>query len=123
MSSSVPQISIVDDEPSVGRAIQSLLRSLGYAANSFASAEEFLKSSVRRNTTCLILDLHMPGMSGLQLQARLAAEGDCVPIIFVSGAADEGIKKRALQAGAHGFLSKPVDYNALLGLLHKHCPC
>jgi FixJ family two-component response regulator len=94
-----------------------LLKSLGYAAAYFASAEEYLASPLRRDTTCLILDVHMPGTSGLQLQARLVAEADRTPIIFVSGAADEGTKKSVLQAGARGFLSKPLDQATLMRLL------
>jgi FixJ family two-component response regulator len=110
-------ISIVDDEPAVGRGLESLLRSFGYTAACFASAEDYLASPLRRDTACLILDVHMPGMSGIELQARLRAEGDRTPIIFVSGASDERTKKDALGAGARGFLSKPIDQGPLMRLL------
>jgi FixJ family two-component response regulator len=94
-----------------------LLKSLGCAAAYFASAEDYLKSPLRCDTTFLILDVHMPGMSGLMLQAQMVAEGDDTPIIFISGVADEETKKRALEAGARGFLSKPVDQVSLMRLL------
>jgi FixJ family two-component response regulator len=112
-----PLISVVDDEPAVGRGIQSLLKSLNYAAACFTSAEEYLTSPLRRDTACLILDVNMPGMSGVQLQARLLAEGDRTPIIFITAVADEMVRKRALETGARGFLSKPIDPGSLIGLV------
>jgi FixJ family two-component response regulator len=110
-------ISIVDDDRTFGQAIQTLLKSLGYAAACFTSAAEYLRSPIRSDTVCLILDVHMPEMSGLELQARLLTEGDRKAIIFISGEADDRTKERALQGGARGFLSKPVDHGALVRLL------
>ena len=104
--------------PEPGRWSQECaVSTLGYAAACFASAEEYLASSVRPDTACLILDVHMPGMSGVQLQARLLAEGDRTPIIFISAAADERIKKGVLEAGARGFVSKPIEEGFLVRLL------
>jgi FixJ family two-component response regulator len=115
--SATPLISIVDDDHAVAEALRGLLRSHGYAAACFASAEAYLMSPLRRDTACLILDVHMPGMSGLQLQERLRIEGDRTPVIFISGAADEQTRKGALEAGARGFLSKPINQAVLTRLL------
>jgi len=85
------------------------VRSLGLATRTFASAEAFLQSSVVAETRCLILDVHMPGMSGLELQDHLSRLGSEIPIIFITAYPDEAIKARALRAGAICFLHKPID--------------
>jgi FixJ family two-component response regulator len=104
-----PLISIVDDDDLVRFAVDSLVRSLGLAAHTFASAESFLQSSFVAETRCLILDVQMPGMSGLELQDHLAHLGSEIPIIFITAYPDETVKARALNAGAICFLHKPFE--------------
>lgn len=109
------RVSIVDDDESVREAIKSLLRSVGLRADVFASAEEFLKSDALKDTACLILDVRMPDMSGLELQARLAAAHYKIPLIFITAhASDREARARALQAGAIDFLYKPFKEEVLL---------
>jgi FixJ family two-component response regulator len=115
----VPVISIVDDDASVREATKGLVRSLGYAAATFASAEEFLSSDRLLDTSCLITDVQMPGVSGIELQSRLAAEGRRMPVIFVTAYPEERIRARALEAGALGFLSKPFRDECLIDCLEK----
>jgi len=107
-------ISIVDDDESNREAVSTLLKSAGFTVEAFASAEDFLNSTHRHHTGCLILDLRMPGMNGLELQQRLAAARSRIPIIFVTADADEAARARALQAGAIDFLPKPFREEALL---------
>jgi FixJ family two-component response regulator len=105
---------IVDDDESVRSAIHGLLKSVGLKTRSFASAEEFLRSGQQSETACLISDIHMPGMSGLELQARLA-EVDCrIPTIFITAYADTRTRMQAMRAGAVEFLGKPFDDEVLL---------
>lgn len=111
-------ISIVDDDPSVREAIESLMRSVGLNAHVFASAEEFLHSNHIEGTSCLILDIRLPGMSGLELQRRLAAGGYRIPIIFISARRDDQIRAQALSAGAVDFLCKPCREQALVTAVH-----
>jgi FixJ family two-component response regulator len=110
-------ISIVDDDESVREATNALVRSLGYAAATFASAEEFLGSGRVHATSCLIADVQMPGLSGIDLQHQLLAQGVQVPIIFVTAFPDERIRRRALDAGAVDFLSKPWSDEQLVSCL------
>jgi FixJ family two-component response regulator len=110
----VPLVSIVDDDISVRRSTKRLLRSAGFRAEAFASADEFLTSGRTEETACLILDLRMPGMNGLQLQRRLAEGSIAVPIIFQSAHSSASDEREALQAGAVQFLQKPVDTEVLL---------
>jgi FixJ family two-component response regulator len=107
-------ISIVDDDPAVRDALCRLMDSAGLAAAAFASAEDFLASPSRDETTCLILDVRMPGMDGLELQRRLIASNWKVPIVFISAQAEAGVRERALQAGAVEFFDKPFNSVALL---------
>jgi FixJ family two-component response regulator len=109
-----PTISIVDDDPAVRDALWRLMDSAGLAATAFSSAEEFLASPSRDETTCLILDVRMPGMNGLELQRHLVASNWKVPIIFISALAEAGTRERALQAGAVEFFEKPFNSAALL---------
>jgi FixJ family two-component response regulator len=104
-----PLISIVDDDDTVRAATESLVRSLGFEARTFASAESFLQSSALSKTRCLILDVQMPNMSGIELQDRLSQLGFEIPIIFMTAYPDEAVRQRALQAGAVGVLLKPFD--------------
>ena len=105
----IPLISIVDDDEKVCGAIESLVRSLGFAARTFSSAESFLHSSSVPETQCLILDVQMPDMSGVELQDHLSSLGFDIPIIFMTGYPDEAVRARALDAGAVGFLHKPFE--------------
>ena len=111
-------VSIVDDDASVRRSTRRLLRSSGFRAEAFASAEEFLESKSAAKTACLILDLRMPGMTGLELQRRLNQNGNPVPIIFLSAHASEEDERSALSAGAVQFLRKPISKEALLSAIH-----
>jgi FixJ family two-component response regulator len=113
------RISIVDDDASVREAIRGLLRSAGFDAEVFASAEEFLTSGRLKGTTCLVLDIRMPGMSGIELQERLIASGHVVPIIFITAHADEDERMRALDRGAIDCLQKPFSDDALLEAITK----
>ncbi len=107
-------VAIVDDDDSVRSAVKGLLKSAELPAQSFASAEEFLKSGQHRQAACLITDIRMPGMSGLELQAKLIAERCRIPIIFITAHGDEKMRLQALRAGAVEFLAKPFDEDALL---------
>jgi len=107
-------VSVVDDDDLTRSSTQRLLRSAGLQVGAFASGEEFLKSGVMKKTACLVLDLRMPGMNGLQLQQRLADDANPVPIIFVSAHSSLEEERQAMQAGALQFLQKPVSKDALL---------
>jgi FixJ family two-component response regulator len=102
-------ISIVDDDDLIRAAVENLVRSLGFSARAFASAESFLQSSLVTETRCLILDVQMPKMSGVELQEHLSHLGFKIPIIFITAYPDETVKARALNAGAVCFLHKPLD--------------
>jgi FixJ family two-component response regulator len=109
-----PLVSIVDDDFSVGRSMQRLLRSFGFRAAAFTSAEDFLQSGRAGETDCLLLDVRMPGMDGLELQRRLGETNRQIPIIFLSARASEEEQRRALRAGAADFLRKPASRETLL---------
>ena len=114
-----PRISIVDDDPSVRRALGRLCKSVGYAVASFSSAEAFLKAPSAHETECLILDVHLPGQSGLQLQCDLQAADIHFPIIFVTAFDDDQTRTQALAAGAVEFLPKPLDNERLLDVIQR----
>jgi FixJ family two-component response regulator len=116
-NSSIAKISIVDDDESVREAISSLLKSVGYRTELFASAEEFLRSAHHQETQCLILDIRMPGMSGLELQRHLVAAGSSIPIIFITGHGDEEAQADAVCERAVAFLGKPFSEDALLSAI------
>jgi FixJ family two-component response regulator len=107
-------IAVVDDEELVRTALQRLLRTSGYAVAAFPSAEEFLSSGQAREVRCVIADIRMPGISGLDLQSRLNDEGYAIPIIFITAHGDEKMRIRAMRAGAAAFLAKPFDRAVLL---------
>jgi FixJ family two-component response regulator len=117
--SKAPVISIVDDDQSVRESVASLVRSLGHTTATFSSAEEYLDSAHFRDSSCLITDLRMPGMSGADLQARLVAQDCTIPIIVMSASGDEGVRKRILNAGACGFLRKPIQDQHLIDCLNE----
>jgi FixJ family two-component response regulator len=107
-------ISIIDDNDSVRESLQRLMRSVGFAVNVFASAEEFLNSDRLRNTNCLILDVRLPGMNGLELQRHLTTTHSEIPIIFITSHEDDEVRARALNAGAVDYLLKPFNDEDLL---------
>jgi FixJ family two-component response regulator len=107
-------VCIVDDDELMRDALQGLLREAGFRAQAFASAQEFLDSGQPQRCRCLIADIRMPGMSGLDLQARLNAERIRIPIIFVTAHGDERMRMQALRSGAVEFLAKPFDDGVLL---------
>jgi FixJ family two-component response regulator len=108
-------IAIVDDDDLMRGSLQGLLKAVGLPARTFVSAEEFLQSGQQNETACLIADIRMPGMSGLELQARLNAEHCKIPIIFITAHGDAKMRLQALRAGAVEFLAKPFDDEVLLG--------
>ena len=114
---SLPLISIVDDDASVRKSLCGLVRSVGFAAEAFASAEELLASGNVRDTHCLILDVRMPGMGGLELQRRLAAGGCAVRAVFITAHGDVASRAQALEAGAVEYLLKPFSEEALLNAI------
>jgi FixJ family two-component response regulator len=107
-------VMIVDDDDSMRRAARRLVRSFGLGVDTFASAEDFLASGRLGETACLVLDVHMPGLSGIELQSKLIAEGHHIPVIFITAFADEKTQARALEAGAYAYLIKPFDEDDLL---------
>jgi FixJ family two-component response regulator len=107
-------VAIVDDDDLMRTALQGLLKAVGCPAQAFASAEEFLQSGQQHRTACLIADIRMPGMSGLELQSRLNAEHCRIPTIFITAHGDAKMRMQALRAGAVEFLAKPFDDEALL---------
>jgi FixJ family two-component response regulator len=115
--SEVPLISIVDDDALAREGIRQLIESLGYRAVTFSSAEHFLESTVIAETTCLITDVQMPGLNGLELQEALQSQGLQTPIILITAYTNEKHRSRALDAGALGFLSKPFNEESLIKCL------
>ncbi len=115
--SSPAVISIIDDDGSVRAATCNLVKSLGYTVHAFASAEEFLRSPHLNDTSCVIADVQMPKMSGIELQARLIAEGYRVPFIFITAFSVDSARVRALKSGAACFLAKPFAGEALIDCL------
>jgi FixJ family two-component response regulator len=110
-------ISIIDDDEEIREATKALLRSLGYRAATFASAEEFLQSDSLGNTACLIADVQMPGLSGVDLQHWLMTRGVKIPTIFITAFPEDKTRARAMKAGAVGFLCKPFSEDSLLKCL------
>jgi FixJ family two-component response regulator len=113
----LPLIAVVDDDDSVRESLRGLIRSVGLAVAVFASAEEFLSSDDLRNTDCLILDVRMPGMNGLDLQRQLGATDYQIPVVFVTAHGDEEARQRALNGGAVDYLLKPFSEEALLNAI------
>ena len=113
----VPLISIVDDDDSLRNSLDNLIRSVGFRAQGFPSAEAFLSSNQVDDTACLILDVRLPGMNGLELQRRIAGANWRIPIIFITSHADDDARARALEAGAVAFLYKPFREEELLNAI------
>jgi FixJ family two-component response regulator len=112
-------VAIVEDDESVREATRHLLQLLGYATAAFASAEDFLNSGRVRDMACLITDVRLPGISGLELQSRLLLDGHHIPIVFVSAFPDEAIRDRVLKNGAICYLSKPLQEQSLIACLDR----
>jgi FixJ family two-component response regulator len=113
----MPLISIVDDDEGIRQALKSLIDSVGFRAEVFDSGEKFLDSPYLSQTDCLIADVRMPGMTGLELQDRLSAAGHGIPIVFISAHDDREARARGLRAGAIDFLQKPFSEDSLLGAI------
>jgi FixJ family two-component response regulator len=107
----------VDDDRRVRQSIQSVVESAGYATLAFATAEQFLQSGALADASCLIADVRMPGMDGIELQRRARLDRPLLPVIFISGHADDDVERHALAGGAVDFLSKPFDAAALLSII------
>jgi len=107
-------VAIIDDDESYRLAVQRLLKSAGFSVQSFASAESFLSSGQQHETGCLIADIRMPGMSGLDLQARLVSDHYSIPTIFMTAHGDENMRLQAMRAGAVKFFTKPFDGETLI---------
>jgi FixJ family two-component response regulator len=112
-----PVIFIVDDDDSLRKALKRLLQSVGFDAKAFASAQEFLSGRHHEVPGCLILDVRMPGVNGLELQAQLVASGSTMPVIFITAHEDAQVRAQAMKAGAIAFLQKPFDDEHLLGAI------
>lgn len=117
--SPLPMITIIDDDESVRVATESLVRSLGFGAKSFASAEDFLVSSLLGETDCVITDVQMPGMSGVELRSHLRARGDQTPLIFITAFPEERIRRQVEAAGTFGFLAKPFDGDVMIDCIDR----
>jgi FixJ family two-component response regulator len=115
-------ISVVDDDPSMCRMLARVIESAGHAVEIFNSAEEFLTSELIPHPTYLILDVDLPGMSGLELQQLVNESTQDIPIIFISGQADERARETALRAGALGFFNKPFSIESLLAIINSVRP-
>jgi len=115
----LPLVSVVDDDESIRESLPDLLREFGFAARAFSSAQEFLSADDLDRTSCLILDVAMPGMSGLDLQQELKRRGEEIPIVFITGQKEEDIRKQALRQGAVRLLQKPFSDTALLDAVNE----
>jgi FixJ family two-component response regulator len=121
-SSALPssvRITIIDDDEFVREAVERLIRSLGYDAEMFASAEDYLSQSHVASTQCLITDVHMSGLTGVELQTHLIAAGYRIPVIFMSGYSEDAVRATAIRNGAVGFLNKPIRVADLIECLNK----
>jgi len=115
----VPLITVVDDDESVRESLDGLIRSVGFAVKAFASAEEFLNSDHLRDTDCLLLDVRMPGMNGIELQRHLVASHCEIPVIFITAhGSEEGVRSQAFRNGAVDYLIKPLNEDTVLNAVH-----
>jgi len=123
LTSSTPIVTIVDDDESVREALKGFIQSIGFRADVFPSAEDFLASNNLDKTSCIIIDVHMPVMTGLELQCRLNSSDCRIPMIFVTAHDDPVVRIQALKAGAVDFLSKPFNAEVLLSAIHAALGC
>ena len=119
MTAAAPMIFVVDDDPSIRTSLGRLLEAAGYAVETFASARAFLARAPQAGPCCLVLDVRMPGLTGLELQEALAATGRQMSIVFISGHSDVPMSVRAMKAGAIDFLAKPFDVEELLSAIQR----
>jgi FixJ family two-component response regulator len=119
MPQTAPTIAVIDDDASVRRALGRLLRSAGFAVETFATAREFLDSGYSARTACLVLDVHLPGMSGFELQEHLAVSGALIPIVFITAHDDATTRERANRAGVVAYLRKPFDQGKLIKAISR----
>jgi FixJ family two-component response regulator len=119
MRQTAPVIAVIDDDASVRRALQRLLQSAGFAVKTFATAREFLDADHWAQTACLVLDIHLPGMSGFELQEYLAVSGVPIPIVFITALDDVLTRERVNRAGAAGYLRKPFDQVTLIEAISR----
>jgi FixJ family two-component response regulator len=119
MRQTAPVIAVIDDDASVRRALQRLLQSAGFMVETFATAREFLEADDWAQTACLVLDVHLPAMSGVQLQAYLAASGVPIPIVFITAYDDQSTREQVQRAGAVAYLRKPVDQSTLIEAISR----
>ena len=119
MRQPAPLIAVIDDDASVRRAVQRLLQSAGYTVATFATARAFLEADYGARTACVVLDVHLPGMSGFQLQDYLAAAGVPLPIVFITAYDDVAARDRVQRAGAVGYLRKPFEQSTLLEAIRR----
>jgi len=119
MTRAAATVFVVDDDPSIRRSLERLVRSAGYAVRTFVSARQFLERGDLDTPGCLVLDVRMPGQSGLDLHQVLAAAGHDIPVIFITGHADASMTEQALKAGAVALLAKPFDGQALLDAIAR----
>jgi FixJ family two-component response regulator len=116
-------VAIIDDNELMRKALEGLMKSVGFPVLAFSHAEEFLASERKQETACLIVDIRLPGMSGLELQSKLNAEHYRVPTIFITAHGEEAVRMQALRAGAVEFLTKPFDDEALLESVRAALEC
>ena len=119
----IPLVCIIDDDESVRESVSDLVQSLGHKTATFASAEEYLQSDHVENSSCVITDVRMPGMSGVELQAHLGMSGHRTPMIFITSFPSEDIRTLVLKAGAFGFFRKPFDHDNLVECLNNALAC
>jgi FixJ family two-component response regulator len=112
-------IVIVDDDRDTSDGLNALFDSMGYISAVFASAEEYLSSKLKADTGCLILDVHLPGMSGPELQSRLIADGNCAPIVFITGRFEQNVRDRVIAAGALDYLTKPFAPESIMNCIYE----
>ncbi|MDQ0390897.1 response regulator transcription factor [Labrys monachus] len=117
--SPIPTIAIVDDDQAMREALDDMIKSCGYTSRLFATAEEFLSDGMRQTTDCMLVDVKMPGMTGIELQAVLNTEPFRPPIIFITSHRDERTRSAAMDGGALAFLGKPVEFESLMALLER----
>jgi FixJ family two-component response regulator len=119
MRQTAPAIAVIDDDASVRRALQRLLQSAGFTVETFGTAREFLDTDYWAQTACLVLDIHLPGMSGFELADYLTVSGVLIPIVFITALDDVSTRERVHRTGAVGYLRKPFDQDTLIEAIRR----
>ncbi len=114
-----PRVAVVDDDESIRRALGRLLRVEGFVSEGFASALDYMEAAKKQGYDCLVLDIHLGGMSGIELVEKLSGEGDGIPVILITAHDDETTRERACASGVAAYLRKPLDADTLLAEVHK----